>query len=161
GVYTVTLTVTDNHGASGDSVFQYVVIYDPSAGFVTGGGWITSPAGAYVANPALTGKATFGFEAKYQHGANIPTGNTQFHFDVATLDFHSTSYDWLVVGGAKAQFKGSGQINNTGNDGFLLTAIDGALAGGGPDKFRIKMWDKNTGNLIYDNQLGASDTDDP
>ncbi len=40
GVYTITLTVTDKDGASGSSTFQFVVVYDPSAGFVTGGGWI-------------------------------------------------------------------------------------------------------------------------
>src|SRR5205807_4066393 len=137
-------------------------VSDPRPGVGTGGGWITSPAGAYVANPSLTGKATFGFEAKYQQGANVPSGNTQFHVDVANLDFHSTNYDWLVVGGAKAQFKGEGQINNAGNDGFLLTAIDSSLpGGGGQDKFRIKIWDIATGNILYDNQMGSSDTANP
>lgn len=38
GVYTVRLTVMDDDGSSGQSLFQYVVIYDPIAGFVTGGG---------------------------------------------------------------------------------------------------------------------------
>jgi PKD repeat protein len=62
GVYTVYLTVTDSQGATGTSpASQYVVVYDPNAGFVTGGGWIMSPAGAYTAVPGLTGKATFGF----------------------------------------------------------------------------------------------------
>src|SRR5207245_5521174 len=51
GVYTITLTVTNNVGGSGQSVFSYVVVYNPSAGFVTGGGWIPSPAGAYLTNP--------------------------------------------------------------------------------------------------------------
>src|SRR5439155_6525314 len=107
-------------------------------------------------------KANFGFDSKYQKGANVPTGNTQFSFNVANFNFHSTSYQWLVVAGAKAQYKGSGQINNAGNYGFMLTAIDGALpGGGGQDKFRIKVWDKPNGNIIYDNQLGASDTGDP
>jgi hypothetical protein len=55
GVYTLKLTVTDKDGGSAQSVFQYVVVYDPNGGFVTGGGWINSPAGAYAANPALTG----------------------------------------------------------------------------------------------------------
>jgi PKD repeat protein len=43
GVYTVTLTVSDHDGGSSQSIFQYIVIFDPSAGFVTGGGWINSP----------------------------------------------------------------------------------------------------------------------
>jgi hypothetical protein len=36
-----------------------------------------------------------------------------------------------VVAGARAQFKGSGRINNAGDYGFLLTAIDGQRPGGG------------------------------
>jgi hypothetical protein len=162
GVYTITVTVTNTGGGSGQATYQFVVVYDPSGGFVTGGGWITSPPGAYPANPSLTGKATFGFVSKYQKGTSVPSGNTQFHFDLGNFDFHSTSYDWLVIAGAKAQYKGSGQINNAGDDGFLLTAIDGALpGGGGQDRFRIKIWDKATGTILYDNQLGASDSADP
>jgi hypothetical protein len=29
--------------------------------------------------------------------------------------------------------------------------------GGGVDKFRIKLWDKTTGVIIYANALGSSD----
>lgn len=44
----------------------------------------------------------------------------------------------------------------------MLTAIDGQInGGGGIDKFRIKIWDKSTGNIIYDNQLGGSDNENP
>jgi PKD repeat protein len=43
-VHTVTATIIDAMGASATATFQYVVIYDPNGGFVTGGGWITSPA---------------------------------------------------------------------------------------------------------------------
>jgi parallel beta-helix repeat protein len=162
GVYTVKLTVTDKDGGSGESVFHYVVVYDPSAGFVTGGGWINSPAGAYAADPSLTGKAVFGFVSKYQKGASVPTGETQFQFKVADLNFHSSSYEWLVVAGPKAQYKGSGTINGVGNYGFMLTAIDGQIkGGGGVDKFRIKIWDKASSNMVYDNQMGGLDTADP
>ena len=152
GVYieTLTLTVTDNNGGSGQStVQQYVVVYDPSAGFVTGGGWINSPEGAYTANPDLIGKANFGFTSKYQKGANTPTGNTEFDFHFANLKFHSNSYDWLVVAGTKAQYKGTGTINGVGNYKFMLTAEDGGKTG--QDTFRIKIWDTTTDLVIYDN----------
>ena len=162
GVYTVKVTVTDDDGGFGESIFQYVVVYDPDAGFVTGGGWINSPAGAYTPDPMLMGKANFGFVSKYQKGANVPTGQTEFQFKVANLNFHSTSYQWLVIAGAKAQYKGSGTINGSGDYGFMLTAIDGQVnGGGGVDKFRIKIWDKATSDVIYDNQMGAGDTADP
>lgn len=160
GVYTLTLRVNDDGGAYNDlATYQYVVVYDPSIGFVTGGGWITTPPGAYTLGPALTGKATFGFVSKYQPGKSVPAGNTEFQFKTADFNFSSTSYDWLVIAGPKAQYKGLGTINGSGEYGFMLTAIDGQVnGGGGVDKFRIKIWDKATGEVVYDNQMGAADS---
>ena len=63
-----------------DGLIAQVVIYDPKGGFVTGGGWIDSPLDAYLYDPSLTGKATFGFVSKYLKGANAPTGQTEFQF---------------------------------------------------------------------------------
>jgi hypothetical protein len=159
GVYAVKLTVTDDDGGVGESVYQFVVVYDPAGGFVTGGGWITSPVGAYTPDPMLTGKASFGFNAKYKQGQSTPDGNTQFQFQVANLTFKSTSYEWLVVAGSHAKFKGVGTINGSGTYGFMLTATDGQVnGGGGIDKFRIKIWDKNNGDaVVYDNQMGQGD----
>ncbi len=105
GVYTVKLTVTDNDSAaSNESVYQFVVVYDPSGGFVTGGGWIDSPVNTAYQHMQTGGKATFGFVAKYKKGANVPDGDTQFQFKAGDLNFKSTSYEWLVVAGNKAQF---------------------------------------------------------
>ncbi len=159
GVYQPTVTVVDGSGNSVSQAYQYIVIYDPSAGFVTGGGWIHSPAGAYVPNPTLTGKAHFGFTSKYKRGMTVPTGETAFQFQAGSLKFSSTSYEWLVVSGPKGQYKGSGTINGTGHYGFLLTATDGQSAGGGGiDKFRIKIWDMNDGDsVVYDNTAGSDD----
>ena len=82
GVFDVCLTV-NNGTVDSDPECTIVVVYDPSAGFVTGGGWIDSPAGAYKANESLSGKATFGLVSKYKKGANVPTGNMEFHFKAA------------------------------------------------------------------------------
>ena len=49
----------------------------------------------------VVGKAAFGFEAKYQKGANVPS-NTKFQFKVYDLNFKSTFYQWLVVVAARA-----------------------------------------------------------
>jgi hypothetical protein len=138
----------------------FAVFYDPNGGFVTGGGWFNSPGGAFVADPLLTGKANFGFNSKYQKGATVPTGNTEFQFHAGNLNFKSTSYEWLVVAGARAQFKGTGTVNGTPGYGFMLTAIDGQInGGGGMDKFRIKI--TGPGGLLYDNLPNAPDTADP
>jgi hypothetical protein len=157
GVYTVVATVEKNGFSDSDSVM--IVIYDPSAGFITGGGTIESPAGAYAADPSLTGKATFGFVSRYKKGASVPDGQTQFAFQAADFRFDSTAYEWLVVAGARAQYKGTGTVNGSGNYGFLLTATDGDVTGGGGvDRFRLKVWDKDAGDpVVYDNVLGASD----
>ncbi|MFN2636064.1 MAG: PKD domain-containing protein [Gemmatimonadaceae bacterium] len=158
GVYTITLTVTDQYGGTGQSVFEFVVVFDQAAGFVTGGGWINSPAGAYASDPTLTGRANFGFVSRYQKGAVLPSGNTEFQFQAGTLNFKSTSYDWLVIAGSQAKYKGSGSINGAGDFGFLLSAVDGMVGGsGGADKFRIKIWNKTTGTVIYDNQMGGTE----
>jgi PKD repeat protein len=159
GVYTVTLTVTDDDGDSGESVFQFVVVYDPEGGFVTGGGWIDSPEGAYAADPLLTGKATFGFVSKYKKGADVPSGQTQFQFKVADLNFHSDTYQWLVVAGPQTKFKGTGTINGTGNYGFMLSAVDEKLTPNTDvDMFRIKIWDIDDGDdLVYDNEIGIGE----
>ena len=115
-----------------------------------------SPAGAYAANPSLTGKATFGFVSKYQRGASQPTGNTEFQFHAGDFRFSSTSYEWLVVAGAKAQYKGAGTVNGVSGYSFILTATDGQVnGGGGTDKFRVKIW--NAGGVVYDNVVGGSD----
>ena len=100
------------------SIFRFAVVYDPDGGFVTGGGWIDSPEGAYANDETLTVKANFGFVSKYQQGAQTPTGNTQFNFKVADLKFHSSDYDWLVIANHKAMYKGTGTINNGGNYGY-------------------------------------------
>jgi PKD repeat protein len=163
GIYAVSLAVTDGARASDRATSGYVVVYNPDGGFVTGGGWVNSPIGAYVANPALTGKATFGLISKYLKGKTVPTGETQFQFKVAGMDFHSTSYEWLFISGAKARYRGLGKINGAGDYGFLLIAIDGKVnGGGGQDKFRIKVWDNSQGHrVVYDNQLDAGEDVDP
>ena len=161
GVYRVTVTVTDDDGGSDTATYEFIVIYDPEGGFVTGGGWIWSPEGACPrCDASPEGKANFGFVSKYKKGATVPTGQTEFQFPVANLNFHSTSYQWLVIAGPKAKFKGSGTINGSGDYGFMLTATDGRInGGGGVDKFWIKIWDRDNGDaVVYDNQMG--DTDD-
>ena len=155
GVYTIRVDVTDDAGATGSATVM-VIVYDPSAGFVTGGGWIDSAAGSYVADSALTGRADFGFVSKYKKGAAVPTGETEFQFRAGTFTFRSDAYQWLVVTGCKAQYKGTGTVNGVAGYGFLLTATDGDIcAVRSADKFRIKVWTVATGVVVYDNKLGG------
>ncbi len=149
GIYDVCLTVNDGLVDSAE-VCTIAVVYDPGAGFVTGGGWIYSDPGAYVPNPALEGKATFGFVSKYKKNASTPTGNTEFQFHAGDLNFHSDAYQWLVVTGSDyAMFKGNGTINGAGDYKFRIWAGDDS-----PDTFRIKVWtetDAGVETVVYDN----------
>jgi hypothetical protein len=107
-------------------------------------------------NPEAVGKANFGFVSKYKKGSTVPEGNTEFQFRAGDLNFNSYLYDWLVIAGSKAKFKGEGTINGDGNYGFMISAIDGD-----PDLLRMKIWDKFTEEVIYDNQMDAGDDADP
>jgi hypothetical protein len=58
--------------------------------------------------------------------------------------------------------KGSSTINGEGSYECMFIAIDGQISsGGGTDKFRIKIWDKTTNTMVYDNILGAADDETP
>jgi hypothetical protein len=162
GVYEIKLTMTDApYLSTVVESYKYVVIYDPSAGFVTGGGWIDSPAGAYVPDPSKVGQATFGFISKFYRtrtGENELSGSTVFEFHAGDLRYTSSSYDFLVVKNSKAIYRGLGYINGdtTKEYGFMLTAQD--LDTG--DMFRIQIWDGDPATgLIYDNKIGAAAND--
>lgn len=107
--------------------------------------------GAYRADLTMTGKATFGFVAKYLKNSTVPTGETQFQFHAGSLNFHSASYEWLVVTGSNyARFKGTGTVNGVGGYKFMLWAGDGV-----PDTFRIRIWQEvdRVEVDIYDNGM--------
>jgi hypothetical protein len=69
-------------------------------------------------------------------------------------------FDWLIIAGTKAKFKGEGTINGMGLYGFMISAID-EDSKDKVDKFRIKIWDMANEQVVYDNQLGADDNSDP
>lgn len=155
GVYEICVIAEDAAGNVSAPDCTFLAVYHPTSGFVTGGGWIESPPGACIAQPEATGNANFGFVARYRRGVSIPSGNTEFQLHQPGLNFHSSSYDWLVVTGEDriAQFKGAGTLNGAvAPDGnpyrFMLWAEDAK-----PDTFRIRIWWENSGTevVIYDN----------
>ncbi|MBI1782772.1 MAG: T9SS type A sorting domain-containing protein [Sphingobacteriales bacterium] len=167
GVYKLQMNIKDQTSAvsyvntRGD-LEAIVVIYDPNGGYAYGGGYFNSPTGALKSNASATGKVSYGFNSNYFKGATNPKGETQMQFQIGNLEFNALNFDYLAISGAKAQYKGSGKI--TGDQAgynFIMTVIDGQLAGGGGvDKIRLKIFTKS-GTVIYDNQPGASDAADP
>ena len=162
GLYKVNAMAGSGCATSTDAYFS---VYDPNAGFVTGGGWIMSPQNTSLQFMQDSGKANFGFNSQYKKGSNVPTGNTQFQFQAGNLNFNSSSYSAgsLVIAGARAIYQGVGTINGSGSYYFMVSAIDGSISGGGgSDKFRMKIWTNPDGTgIVYDNNSGADNNSDP
>jgi hypothetical protein len=166
GVYKVKMSITDQNGVNsyattnGDQE-QIIVIYDPEGGHTFGGGWYQSPAGALKGDASATGKATFGFAANYFKKSTNPKGETQFVFKVGDFEYNAVNFEYLALNNNTAQIKGNGRITGLQSGiSFIMTVLDGALTGG-EDKIRMKIYNKNTGEVYYDNQPGASDADLP
>lgn len=161
GIYTLRLTLTDDAGASGQSFFRYVVIFNPGAGSVSGKGHIDSVGGdCPVGCGGAGGKGHFGVNAQYGAGG-VVSGGAEFEIKTANLAFTSRRLDWLVINGAYAKLKGSGTVNGAGNYQFLIVVGDSKIAGGpGQDGFRIKIWEATTGAVQYDNVMGAGEDTD-
>jgi hypothetical protein len=153
---------TDAAGNTTAPTCILLVVFDASAGFVTGGGWFDSPVSACpIFCRGAVGRAQVSFVSRYQKGASIPTGETSFEFQAGNLRFKSSSYQWLVVDGrsAVAQYAGSGSVNGVSGYGFRMTVYDAALKRVGSDGIRMKITDSS--RVIYDNKAGSSDDTSP
>ncbi|MEH0416966.1 family 43 glycosylhydrolase [Streptomyces sp. B21-083] len=155
GILRPTVTVTDDDGASATSQLPELIVYDPKAGSVTGNGVIASRPGAYPADPKLTAKAAFSFGASYGKGGTVPKGTASFDLKApgkskAGVQLRATSSDWLVITGSTAVYQGSGKVNGKDGYAFRITATDK------PDTFRIQIWKKSSGVVVYDNRTGTA-----
>jgi len=166
GVYKLQMNVTDQTGITSyantnNDLDAIVVIYDPNGGNAYGGGWYQSQPGALAANPSAEGKASYGFAVNYGNAAK-PKGETQFEFKVGSFEFNALNFDYLSINGGWAQFRGTGKIiGGQSGIGFIMTVKDGAIDGSGIDKIRMKIYNRNTGYVYYDNQQGAGDNTEP
>lgn len=130
GVYTVTVTVTDQNGGSASRT-AYAAVYDPhTCNLVTGAGW-------FPEEQSSCGQALFGFIVR-QWGC-YPAGLMQFRW--GNNRFRSTEFDWLVISDDEnsAWFFGVGTINGMGEYYFMVEICEY------PDSIWITIWDE------YDN----------
>jgi hypothetical protein len=147
---------TDEWGNAGKEQCIQLEVFDPDAGFVTGQGTIASASGAYALDPNLAGDASFTFLARYEKGADAPTGHAELQ--MASFKFESASQRVLWIFGPRAQFGGTGIVNGQPGYNYTVTAAKGRVAGGdGVDKLRIKVWRESDGSIIYDNVKNSPD----
>lgn len=163
GVYKLRMNVTDQTGVityanTYENLDAVIVVYDPNGGYTYGGGYFNSPIGALLSDLNTSGEASYGFTINYYKNATLPKGETQFEFKVGSFEFNALNFDYLVISNSMAQFKGTGKIiGGQSGVGFTMTVTDGQLDGTGIDKIRMKIYNKNNGRIIYDNQPGASE----
>ncbi|GAB3071527.1 hypothetical protein GCM10027053_40490 [Intrasporangium mesophilum] len=150
GLYTVTVTVTDQWGNAGSSSLKPLAVYDPSAGFATGGGWVTSPQGALVSAPSHTGKGSFQLSAAYPAGAATPNGSLTYSLAGTQFVLATTSLDWLVVSGDTAALSGPATLN--GESGYRVTVT--LTDRGKSDTLRVVVVG-SSGAVVYDSGAQA------
>ena len=147
GIHSLGVRVVDRAGNWSAASTALVVVYDPSAGFAAGGGWLTpgsssSDPGDLLPDIDGTSRANFGFVVKYQNGSStIPTGNFKFDYNVGDFRLTSTGYDWLVVTNSEwAHFQGSARINN-GSEVYPITvSVRDSNKLGTPDRLILKIY---------------------
>lgn len=161
GLYSLTVTLVDDDTGFATTRHEHVKVHEPGIGFVTGAGNFDSPAGAYPADPSLTGRAQFNFLAHHD-GQVSPDGRFRLRLPDAGLRFEGSGHDTLTVAGPWAKIEGSGTINGQGDFEYLLTLVDGKLFDG-EDAIRIRireqLSDGSPGPVLYDTQV-IGNTDD-
>jgi hypothetical protein len=145
GFYTISVTVWDDDGASDSAVLGKVFVFDPDT-FVTGGGWVSSPAEAWTASPSHEGKATFGFNVRYDRSGSV-RGNLEFQLHKG-LNFHARSFDYLLVNDGVARFSGAGTVNGAPGYDIDVVATDERLADSTEDLFWIEI--TGPAGTVYD-----------
>ena len=151
GMHRLCVRGRDVLGNTGAEVCALLPVYDADGGFVTGGGWLHStPDACRPADEcgAIGGRSNFGFNIRYKKRAALPSGHLNFVIKDVDLHFTASHFDWLVVKGPRASFKGKGSVNGGGEFGFLVTVVDAADG----DRFRLRIWEIDTpARVIFDN----------
>jgi len=125
---------------------DFLVVYDPSAGSVSGTGWVipggsTSDIGDYLL-PWVDGKtkASFSFKAEYRSATSTtPSGFFNLSYG-SEFKLRSEGLDWLLIDPSTAQLQGTATIKGlSGTYVFQAIVQDGAPIGG-PDRLELRVW---------------------
>jgi uncharacterized repeat protein (TIGR01451 family) len=169
-IYTITTTCTDsaNNVASKTGI---VSVPKSMKGGATTSSVITrvingeSVGGAAALSPTrmlnLIGTINLNVESRATAVRSSKAENL-IDLNLGTLKFNAPSYDQRELSGFRTLFRGAGKLNGEGGYRYLLNVSDGqAWQGGRADKFRLKIWNEKTGEVIFDNQLGDADDAEP
>jgi endonuclease/exonuclease/phosphatase family metal-dependent hydrolase len=158
GMYTISTAVTDDDSGT-DSKTVLSVVFDPNGGFVTGGGFLDSPAGSLTTTPSATTKLHIELNPRYHNGDSGPApsgGKVKASLNGGGLRLDSSALDWLVVTpDHKTAIKGTGSVNGQDGYGFVVYGYDTD-----PDSLRLVVWPLSYGTIpgtgtVYDNRPAA------
>jgi hypothetical protein len=153
-VYTVQVTVDGGYyTGTGEDV---LVVYDPSLGFTTGGGWFYWPGTDNPATDYPGDKTNFGYTMKYNKKGLRVKGSLLLirHLpDGSIFRVKSNALDGLALGdtgiftwasfSGKATYLEPGWAEPIGNHQFLVYVEDHGEPGSGADRFWIEVQDKD------------------
>jgi VCBS repeat-containing protein len=159
--YTVMVTVGGGYySGSGEDV---LVVYDPSLGFTTGGGWFYWP--------DTTDRTNFGYTMKYNKKGQKVKGSlllirhlsdgTKYRVKSNALDGLALgdygSFGWATFSG-KSTYLEPGWPEPVGNHHFVAYVEDHGEPGAGADRFWLEVADKdgNTVTLSMDREAVAN-----
>jgi hypothetical protein len=129
GLHPVSVRVRDAAGNEATTDPQTLVVYDPSAGSVSGTGWIVPDPSDGDVLPGIDGKTkgSFDFTARYRSSsATTPAGSFVFTYG-KLFKLQSDTLDWLVVtAGDTVYIQGTASIRGEGSYPFRVTIRDGA-----------------------------------
>ncbi|MHC2990183.1 hypothetical protein OB13_00750 [Pontibacter sp. HJ8] len=173
-VYKLSVTYGGTQGCPVSTATRYVHVFDTEAGFLTGGGWLRSPAHPDYEFMQTSSRAYFGLMARYKKGEENPLqGEMQLLVENGSFYFRGSLQQarTLVIAGNQAFYRGQGKvtyrdsagkfINDSRTFGFLVAATDGNFGKAREeDQLRIQVWeirpDGTRGAVVYDNQAACS-----
>jgi VCBS repeat-containing protein len=155
-VYTVLATV--GGGYYQDAAEDVLVVYDPSLGFATGGGWFYWPGSEDPDTGYLGDKTNFGFTMSYNRNGRNVRGNlllirhlpddTIYRIKSNTLNglalgkTNNPPMGWASISG-KTTYLAPGWDEPQGNYGFVLYVEDRNEPGNGIDRVWLEVRDKD------------------
>lgn len=97
------------------------------------------------------------FTLNVQYADTTLTGQFELHGSTLVQNTTATAFEYLIVKGAVASFRGTG----VQADGTPVGLFVSGLAGGSPDKMRIKVWNLASGAVLYDTNPGVPEASTP
>ena len=182
GVFAPIVIVKNSGNYSDTTLFKYIVVYGGANYSTTADGNFTLPMGATFNVPGVSlnnRNVAFGDQCKPKTGCpgvfdgdlRLEMGGNHFTFETETL-----SWEYLAISSCYiAQFEGSGYMYPNGHKknchggchgacnptsihyGILVVQTDKQASSTNGNKLRVKIWNKDNGDVILDTQPNAAD----